>query len=275
LNWFNSSLLLNYGTIEFPRFRKANVMTNRFEGKVALVTGASKGIGAEIALRLAAEGAAVAVNYSASKAGADKVVAAITAKGGKAVAVQGNLTDANDIKRLVAETVKALGPIDVLVNNAGVYEFAPLDGITAEHFHKHFDLNVLGLLLVSQEAVRHFGPNGGSIVNISSGVSTIAPPNAAVYTATKASVDAITSSLSKELAPRKIRVNAVNPGMIATEGVVSAGLHEGDMRKWIETATPLARIGTVAEIAAAVAFLASDEASYVTGETLHVTGGLK
>ncbi|MDB5656085.1 MAG: oxidoreductase [Tardiphaga sp.] len=250
-------------------------MSKRFEGKVALVTGASKGIGAEIALRLAAEGAAVAVNYSASKAGADKVVAAITAKGGKAVAVHGNLTDANHVHSLVAETVKALGPIDVLINNAGVYEFSPLDGITAEHFHKQFDLNVLGLLLVTQEAARHFNGHGGSVVNISSGVSTIAPPNAAVYTATKASVDAITSSLSKELAPRKIRVNAVNPGMIATEGVVSAGLHEGDMRKWIETTTPLGRIGTVEEIAAAVAFLASDEASYITGETLHVTGGLK
>ena len=249
-------------------------MTKRLEGKVALVTGASKGIGAEIAIRLAAEGAAVAVNYSSSKAGADKVVAAITGKGGKAVAVGGNLTEAGNVKKVVAETVKALGAIDILVNNAGIYDFAPLDGITAEHFHKHFDLNVLGLLLVSQEAVRHFNPAGGSIINISSGVSTIAPPNAAVYTATKASVDAISSVLSKELAPRKIRVNTVNPGMIATEGVVSAGLHEGDMRKWIETATPLARIGKVEEIAAAVAFFASDDASYITGETLHVTGGL-
>jgi 3-oxoacyl-[acyl-carrier protein] reductase len=248
-------------------------MSNRFEGKVALVTGASKGIGAEIARRLAAEGAAVAVNYSSSKAGADKVVADITAKGGKAVAVGGNVTDAADIKSLVAETVKALGPIDVLVNNAGVYDFAPLDGITADHFHKHFDINVLGLLLVSQEAARHFNPNGGSIVNISSGISTMAPPNASVYTATKASVDAVTASLSKELAPRKIRVNAVNPGMVATEGVVSAGLHEGEMRSWVESVTPLGRIGTVEEIAAVVAFFASEDASYITGETLHVTGG--
>lgn len=248
-------------------------MTKRFEGKVALVTGASKGIGAGIALRLAAEGAAVAVNYSSSKEGADKVVAAIQAKGGKAIAVQGNLADAGAPAKIVAETVKALGPIDVLVNNAGVYDFAPLDGITAEHFHKHFNVNVLGLLLVSQEAVRHFSPNGGSIVNISSGVSTMAPPNVSVYSATKASVDVITASLSKELAPRKIRVNAVNPGMVQTEGVVAAGLHEGDMRKWVESVTPLARIGTVEEIAAAVAFFASDEASYITGETLHVTGG--
>jgi 3-oxoacyl-[acyl-carrier protein] reductase len=178
------------------------------------------------------------------------------------------------VKKVVAETVKAFGAIDILVNNAGLYEFAPLDGITAEHFHKHFDLNVLGLLLVSQEAARHFSPAGGSIINISSGVSTIAPPNAAVYTATKAAVDAISSVLSKELAPRKIRVNTVNPGMIATEGVVSAGLNEGDMRKWIESVTPMGRIGKVEEIAAAVAFFASDDASYVTGETLHVTGGL-
>jgi 3-oxoacyl-[acyl-carrier protein] reductase len=249
-------------------------MTKRLEGKVALVTGASKGIGAEIAARLAAEGAAVAVNYSASKQAAERVVAGITGRGGKAVAVHGNLTDAKEIKSAVAETVKALGPIDILVNNAGLYEFAPLDGITAEHFHKHFDLNVLGLLLVSQEAVRHFNPAGGNIINISSGVSTITPPNAAVYTATKASVDAISSVLSKELASRKIRVNTVNPGMIATEGVVSAGLHEGDMRTWIESVTPLARIGNVEEIAAAVAFFASNDASYITGETLHVTGGL-
>src|SRR3954454_15332351 len=250
-------------------------MTKKLEGKVALVTGASKGIGAEIAARLAAEGAAVAVNYSASKQAADRVVSAITGRGGKAIAVHGNLTDSKDVKAVVAETVKALGPIDILVNNAGIYEVAPLDGITAEHFHKHFDLNVLGLLLISQEAVRHFNPAGGNIINISSGVSTITPPNAAVYTATKASVDAISSVLSKELAPRKIRVNTVNPGMIATEGVVSAGLHDGDMRNWIESTTPLGRIGKVEEIAAAVAFFASDEASYVTGETLHVAGGLR
>jgi 3-oxoacyl-[acyl-carrier protein] reductase len=249
-------------------------MTKRLEGKLALVTGASKGIGTEIAIRLAAEGAMVAVNYSSSKEGADKVVAAITGKGGKAIAVHGNLTEAGHVKKVVAETVKALGAIDILVNNAGIYEFAPLDAITAEHFHKHFDLNVLGLLLVSQEAARHFNATGGSIINISSGASTMAPPNAAVYTATKAAVDAISSVLSKELAPRKIRVNTVNPGMIATEGVVSAGLHEGDMRKWIESNTPLGRIGKVEEIAAAVAFFASDDASYVTGETLHVTGGL-
>ncbi|PKU26463.1 SDR family NAD(P)-dependent oxidoreductase [Telmatospirillum siberiense] len=250
-------------------------MSKRLQGKVALVTGASKGIGAAIAARFAAEGAAVAVNYSASRDVADRLVADITAQGGRAVAIHGNLTEADQVKSLVADTVKAFGAIDILVNNAGIYEFSPLETITAEHFHKHFDLNVLGLLLVSQEAVRHFAEGGGAIVNISSGVSTFAPANTAVYTATKASVDAITSVLSKELAPRKIRVNAVNPGMIATEGVVAAGLHEGEMRQWIEAVTPLARIGKAEEIAAVTAFLASDEASYITGETLHVTGGLR
>jgi 3-oxoacyl-[acyl-carrier protein] reductase len=250
-------------------------VTKRLKGKIVLVTGASKGIGAGIATRLAAEGAAVAVNYSASKEAADRVVAGITAMGGKAIAVHGNVSDIKSVQNVVAATVKAFGAIDILVNNAGIYELAPLENITADHFHKHFDLNVLGLLLVSQEAVRHFNTNGGSIINISSCVSTVAPANSAVYTATKASVDAISSVLSKELAPRKIRVNAVNPGMIVTEGLVSAGLHEGDMRKWIESSTPLARIGKVEEIAAAVAFFASDDASYITGETLHVTGGLR
>lgn len=250
-------------------------MSKKLQGKVALVTGASKGIGAEIALELAEEGAVVAVNYSSSKQGADDVVAKIKAKGGKAVAVHGNLSDPKAAVSVVAETLKAFGPIDILVNNAGLYEFAPLDDITPEHFHKHFNLNVLGLLLVSQEAARHFNEKGGSIINISSGVSTITPPGSAVYTATKASVDAITAVLSKELAPRHIRVNAVNPGMIVTEGVVSAGFHEGDMRKWIESVTPMARVGKVEEIASVVAFLASEGASYVTGETLHVTGGFR
>ena len=249
-------------------------MTRKLEGKVALVTGASKGIGAEIAKQFAAQGAAVAVNYGAGRQGADRVVSEITGQGGKAVAVQGDLTKPDEVERLVADTVAALGPIDVLVNNAGVYEFAPLDGITIDHFHRQFDVNVLGLLLVSKHAARRFSDKGGSIVNISSGVSTITPPNSAVYTATKASVDAITAVLSKELAPRRIRVNAINPGMVATEGVVAAGFHEGEMRTWLESVTPLARIGKVEEIAPAVVFLASDDASYVTGETLHVTGGL-
>jgi 3-oxoacyl-[acyl-carrier protein] reductase len=250
-------------------------MAKTVEGKIALVTGASKGIGAEIAAQLAAEGAAVAVNYSASREAAERLVGDIVRKGGKAVAVHGDLTVAKDVQGVIAQTVKAFGPIDILVNNAGLYEFAALENITAEHFHKHFNLNVLGLLLVSREAVRHFRGTGGSIVNISSGASTIAPPNSAVYTATKASVDAITSVLSKELASRQIRVNAVNPGMVATEGVIAGGLHEGGMRNWIEQATPLGRIGKVEEIGRAVVFLASEQASYITGETLHVTGGLR
>lgn len=250
-------------------------MTRKLEGKVALVTGASKGIGAEIALQLAAAGASVAVNYNSGKEGADRVVAEIAKNGGRAIAIRANVANPAEVQGLVAATRESFGALDILVNNAGIYEFSPLDGITPEHFHRHFDLNVLGLLLVSQEAVRAFNEKGGSIINISSGVSTIAPANTAVYTATKASVDAITMVLAKELAPRKIRVNAVNPGMIVTEGVQSAGFDEGAMREWIEATTPLARVGTVQEIAGPVAFLASDDASYITGETLHVTGGLR
>jgi 3-oxoacyl-[acyl-carrier protein] reductase len=250
-------------------------MTKRLAGKVALVTGASKGIGAGIALRLADEGAVVIVNYSSSKEGADRVVAEIIGKGGKAVAVHGNLAQPEEIKSVIQASNKAFGAIDILVNNAGVYEFAPIDDITPEHFHKQFNLNVLGLLLVTQEALRGFSNKGGSIVNISSGVSTITPPNSAVYTATKAAVDSLTMVLSKELAARNIRVNAVNPGMIKTEGVIAAGFAEGDMRNWIESVTPMGRIGTVDEIASVVAFLVSNDAAYVTGETLHVTGGLR
>jgi len=249
-------------------------MSKKLAGKVALVTGASKGIGAAIALRLAEEGALVAVNYSSSKSGADIVVAEIIRKGGKAVAVHGNVSKPEEIKNMIEATTNTFGAIDILVNNAGVYEFAPLDAVTPEHFHKQFNVNVLGLLLVTQEAVRAFNDQGGSIVNISSGVSTITPPNSVVYTATKSAVDSITMVLSKELAANKIRVNAVNPGMIKTEGLVSAGFHEGDMRNWIESVTPMARIGTVDEVASVVTFLLSKDASYVTGETLHVTGGL-
>lgn len=245
----------------------------KLEGKVAIVTGASKGIGAEIARCLAAEGASVAVNYSSSKEGAEKVVAEITRQGGKAIAVKADLNNQKDIETLVLETKKAFGPINILVNNAGIYELYPLDAITAEHFHKQFNLNVLGLLLVSQEAVRHFHPDGGNIVNISSGVSTLTPPNSAVYSATKAAVDSITHVLSKELAEKRIRVNCVNPGMIITEGVKSKGLDTGDMRSWVESTTPMGRVGTVKEIASVVLFFASNEASYITGETLHVTGG--
>jgi len=249
-------------------------MSKKLEGKNALVTGASKGIGAEIALQLAAAGAAVTVNYSSDKAGADRVVAAITGKGGKAVAVQANLSKPDEAKKLVEAAKKAFGPLDILVNNAGLYEFAPLDQITPEHFHKHFDLNVLGLLLVTKEAVAVFNEKGGSVINISSVVSTLNPLGSAVYTATKAAVDSITAVLSKELGPRKIRVNAVNPGMIVTEGVKTAGFHDSDMSKWIISTAPLARLGQPIDIAGPVVFLASDDAGYITGETLRASGGL-
>ena len=243
--------------------------------KVAVVTGASKGIGASIAKHLAAEGAAVVVNYSSSKAGADRVVAEITAKGGRAVSVQANVARQADIHRLFAEAKKAFGQIDILVNNAGIYEFAPIEAVTAEHFHKMFDLNVLGLILASQEAVKHFGPEGGSIVNISSVASTLAPPNASVYSATKAAVDAVTRSLAKELGPRKIRVNSINPGMVETEGVHAAGFADSEMRKQTEATTPLGRIGQPDDIAPAVVFLASPESSWITGETLYISGGFR
>jgi 3-oxoacyl-[acyl-carrier protein] reductase len=250
-------------------------VNKKLAGKVALVTGSSKGIGAAIALRLAEEGALVAVNYYSSKESADIVVTEIIKKGGEALAIQGNLSEPKEIKSVIDATKDAFGTIDILVNNAGIYEFCPLENITPEHFHKQFNLNVLGLLLTTQEAVRVFNDKGGSIVNISSGISTITPPNSAIYTGTKAAVDPITMVLSKELASRKIRVNAVNPGMIETEGVVNAGLHEGDMRNWIESVTPMGRIGKLEEIASVVAFLASEDSAYITGETLHVTGGLR
>jgi len=247
-------------------------MSGKLTGKVAVVTGASKGIGASIAQYLAAEGAAVVVNYASSKDGADRVVKDITGKGGKAVAVQANLAKEPDIRRLFAETMKAFGRLDILVNNAGIYDFQPLENVTAEHFHKHFDLNVLGLILASQEAVKHF-KGGGSIVNISSVASTSAPPTASVYSATKAAVDAVTRSLSKELGPRNIRVNSINPGMVETEGVHAAGITESDFRKQVEAQTPLGRIGQPQDIAPAAVFLASDDARWITGETLYISGG--
>jgi 3-oxoacyl-[acyl-carrier protein] reductase len=250
-------------------------MANKLAGKVAVVTGASKGIGAEIAKQLAVEGAAVVVNYATSKDGANRVVADIAAKGGKAVAVQGDVSKLDDIRRLFAETKKALGRLDVLVNNAGVYNFAPLEAITAENFHKQFDLNVLGLILTTQEAVKHFGPAGGSVVNISSVVGKLALPNATVYCATKAAVDSITRTLSAELGPKKIRVNAVNPGMVVTEGNASAGNAEDEFRKVVEAHTPLGRIGQVDDIAPAVVFFASDDSKWVTGETLYIAGGYR
>lgn len=250
-------------------------MSKKLAGKVAVVTGASKGIGAEIAKELAREGAAVVVNYSSSKEAAERVVGEINQQGGKAVAIHANVSRQADIEKLFAETKKALGSVDVLVNNAGIYEFAPLESLTEEHFHKQFDLNVLGVLLASQAAARHFGPKGGSIVNISSVVATLAPPNTSVYSATKAAVNAITRSLAQELGPRKIRVNAVNPGMVETDGTHSAGITESDFRKATEAQTPLGRIGQPHDIAPAVAFLASDAAAWITGETLYISGGLR
>jgi 3-oxoacyl-[acyl-carrier protein] reductase len=253
----------------------SNSITKKLAGKVAVVTGASKGIGASIAKHLAAEGASVVVNYASSKAGADKVVGEITAQGGKAIAVQGNVAKKADIERLFAETKKAFGRLDILVNNAGIYEFAPLEQITEEHFRKHFDSNVLGLLFATQEALKHFGGNGGSVVNVSSLVSTLAFPNAAVYSATKGAVDAATRSLAEELGPRKIRVNAVRPGMVETEGTQSGGFTEGDFRKQIESQTPLGRIGQPQDIATAVVFFASEDSSWITGETLVIAGGFR
>jgi 3-oxoacyl-[acyl-carrier protein] reductase len=250
-------------------------MSKKLAGKVAVVTGASKGIGAAIARHLADEGAAVVVNYASSKAGAERVVAEITGKGGRAIAVQANVAKQADIQRLFAEAKKAFGRLDVLVNNAGVYEFAPLEAVTAEHFHKMFDLNVLGLILASQEAVKHFGPDGGSIVNISSVAATATPPTTSVYSATKAAVDAVTRSLAKELGPRKIRVNAINPGMVETEGWHAAGIAESDFRRQVEAQTPLGRIGQPQDIAPAAVFLASGDSGWITGETLYISGGLR
>ena len=248
-------------------------ITNKLTGKVAVVTGASKGIGAAIAVSLAAEGASVVVNYASSKAGADKVVAAITSAGGKAIAVQADVSKSADISRLFSETKKAFGKVDVLVNNAGVYEFGSLENVTEEHFHKQFNLNVLGLLLTTQEAVKHFPTTGGSIVNISSVVGRHPVAGASVYSATKGAVDAITKSLAKELGPKQIRVNSLNPGMIETEGLHTAGFAESDFRKHLEATTPLGRIGQPEDTAKVAVFLASDDSGWVTGETLLVSGG--
>jgi 3-oxoacyl-[acyl-carrier protein] reductase len=252
-------------------------MSQKLTGKVAVVTGASKGIGAAIARHLAGAGAAVVVNYASGKEGADRVVAEITAEGGRAVAVQADLARPADIQRLFAEAQRAFGRLDVLVNNAGIYGFAPLEDVTPEHFHKMFDLNVLGLLLASKEAVRSFGPAGGCIINISSVVSTAALPAASVYSATKAAVDAVTRSLAAELGPRNIRVNAINPGMVETEGTTSSGITggESDFRKQVEQHTPLGRIGQPRDIAPAAVFLASADSGWLTGETLHIAGGFR
>jgi 3-oxoacyl-[acyl-carrier protein] reductase len=242
-------------------------------GKVALVTGASKGIGASIAKHLAGEGAAVVVNYHSGKSDADRVVTEITRGGGKAIAVQANLSQKAEIDRLFAETKKAFGRLDILVNNAGIYEFSPLEQVTEEHFHKQFNLNVLGLILASQKAGEYFDSAGGCIINIGSGAGINPVPGASVYSATKAAVDAITKSLSKELGARKIRVNSLNPGMVETEGVHTAGVLGTDFHKQILAQTPLGRIGQPEDIGKVAAFLASDDAGWISGETLLVAGG--
>ena len=247
----------------------------KLTNQVAVVTGASKGIGADISKALAAEGASVVVNYASSKEGADRVVKEITANGGKAVAVQADVSKQSDITRLFAETKKAFGKLNILVNNAGTYEFAPLDAITEELFHKQFNLNVLGLLLTTKEAVKLVGPEGGSIINIGSLASSLTPPTAVVYNATKGAVDAITRTLAKELGPRKIRVNSINPGMVITEGAVAGGYTEGDMRKMFEAQTPLGRVGETEDIAPSAVFFASDDSKWITGETLLIAGGLR
>jgi 3-oxoacyl-[acyl-carrier protein] reductase len=252
----------------------SSVNTPKLAHKVALVTGASKGIGASIAKHLAAAGASVIVNYSSSKAGADKVVAEITAAGGKAVAIQGDVSKPADITRFVTEASATYGKIDILVNNAGVYEFQPLEAITAEHYHRIFNINVLGLLLTTQEAVKHFPATGGSIINIGSIVTDITPPASAVYTGTKGAVDAITGVLAKELGAKNIRVNALNPGLTITEGTHTAGIAGSEFEANAVKNTPLGRAGRPDDIAKAAVFLASDDSGWVTGDRLRAGGGV-
>ncbi len=249
-------------------------MSKKLNGKVAVVTGASKGIGAAIAQHLADAGAAVVVNYASSKAGAEKVVAEIAGKGGRAVAVQADVSQPADIARLFAETKQAFGRVDVLVNNAGIYEFGALEEVTPEHFHRQFNLNVLGLILATQEAVRHF-EDGGSVINISSVVATSAPANTSVYSATKAAVDAVTRSLAQELGPRNIRVNAINPGLVETEGTHAQGIPDSEFRTQVQSQTPLGRIGQPHDIGPAAVYFASADSAWVTGQTLHVAGGYR
>jgi 3-oxoacyl-[acyl-carrier protein] reductase len=250
------------------------IQEKKLQGKVALVTGASKGIGAAIALELAAQGAAVAVNYSGSKAGADKIVEQIKAAGGKAIAVQANLADTESIGPLVAKVTRDLGPITTLVNNAGIYDFSPIEGVTPEHFHKQFNVNVLGLILTTQAALAQFSPDGGSIINIGS-VAAKGVPAASVYSATKGAVDSVTLALSKELGPRKIRVNSLNPGMIETEGAHAAGIMGSDFEKKAAADTPLGRIGQPDDVATVAAFLASDDSAWLTGQTIQASGGAR
>jgi len=244
------------------------------KGKVAVVTGASKGIGAGIAKALAKAGAAVVVNYSSSKEGADRVVAEIAGKGGKAVAIQGDVSKAADVQRLFKETKKSFGSVDVLVNNAGVFQFEPLEAATETEFHRQFNTNVLGLILATQEAVKHFGPEGGSVINIGSVASDQTPPMSVIYSATKGAVDAITGVLAKELGARKIRVNSINPGGVETEGTHTAGIVGSDFAKQMVAQTPLGRFGQPDDIAPVAVFLASSDSGWLTGEVIHASGGL-
>jgi 3-oxoacyl-[acyl-carrier protein] reductase len=247
----------------------------KLTGKVAVVTGASKGIGAGIAKALGAEGASVVVNYASSKEGAEKVVAEITSEGGKAIAVKGSVAKAADVAHIFAETEKAFGSLDILVNNAGVYKFAPLGEITEEEFHTQFNTNVLGLVLATQEAVKHFNGNGGSVINIGSVVSRTTPPGSTVYTATKGAVDAVTGVLARELGTKKVRVNSINPGLVHTEGVHAAGFAGSDFETQLVAQTPLGRVGQPEDIASIAVFLASDDSGWLTGETLLAGGGLR
>jgi 3-oxoacyl-[acyl-carrier protein] reductase len=247
---------------------------SKLNGRVALVTGASKGIGAGIAKALAAAGAAVAVNYASSKAGADAVVAAIVAEGGRALAVAGDVSKPADAKAIVERTVAEFGRLDILVNNSGVYAFSPIEEVSADKFHAMFDVNVLGLLLVTQAAVAHLG-EGGSIINIGSGVTSLTPPMSAIYTGTKGAVDGITGVLAKELGPRKIRVNSINPGIVITEGTQTAGVAGSDFETMLVQQTPLGRAGQPDDIAKVAVFLASDDAGWVTGEKIVTGGGLR
>lgn len=246
---------------------------NRLAGRVAIITGSSKGLGAAIAKEFAAEGASVVVNYASSKFEADQLVAAIRKNGGTAIAIQANMRDKSDIERLFAETHETFGKLDILVNNAGVYDFQPIENVTLEHFRQHFELNVLGYLLAIKESLKYFGLDGGSVVNMSSTVTSFAPPNASVYTATKGAIDALTKVLGNELGARKIRVNAIKPGVVDTEGVEAGGFLQTSFGSEVLARTPLGRLGKPEDVAPAAVYFASSESDWITGETLLISGG--
>lgn len=263
-------------SFSFPSRKGLSAMANKkLAGRVAVVTGASKGIGASIAKYLAVEGASVVVNYASSKEGADRVVNEIVKEGGKAIAVQGDVAKQEDIQHLFAETKKAFGRLDILVNNAGVYQFAPLEEATEEQLHRQFGINVFGLILATREALKYFGAEGGSVINIGSTITSLTPPSSVVYTATKGVVDSVTRVLAKELGPKKIRVNSINPGGVETEGFHSSGFAGTEFEKQAIAQTPLGRLGQPQDIAPAVVFLASPESAWITGELLHAAGGLR